>query len=480
MTGRRAAWLALLALLAVSFAWHIVLLALPPGPYRNAPDSWSGRDAGTRALLELLARFDVPTRRSLDVPPRLFQGPRRILLLQPDLRALELEHAYLGRIAAWVGEGGQLLVAATSFSREDESTDWLGGFPPPGSRGDARRDLFESLLGDAPFLSALDLAQVRTEWSTPAAPDVPMVSFSRRRQRQPDLDYAVRGEGLLAEVADGIATVRLPATRLRLFADAAGYAADGVLRVRDTRAAADAPWLPIACAYRRGAGTVTLVSEPLFLTNLGLGEADNAAIAFRLAAGDGRTEVVFDEYYHGLLPTGKPSSLLLRSPYRLIALSLVAATALWAWAGAVRFGPPLAPRPAPRRTIVEYIDAMAHLFRRAGKRSFVLAGCRAGLLDALRAEFALAAGASREVILARLQRTDPARARRVTDALAACDAALAARRSLSTARLTELHERLAACRNPSPPPQEPPPTSPRSTSRPSPRSRRSSSASATP
>jgi hypothetical protein len=92
---------------------------------------------------------------------------------------------------------------------------------------------------------------------------------------------------------------------------------------------------------------ILVLSDPDIISNHGLAEPDNAALAVaiinRLRSGSG--SVVFDETLHGFISEpASPILLLFRFPFVLVTLQAMIALALLLWATLNRFG---APQPAP-------------------------------------------------------------------------------------------------------------------------------------
>jgi len=142
--------------------------------------------------------------------------------------------------------------------------------------------------------------------------------------------------------------------------------------------AASAPWATAGdrvylASLPRGRGRVVVLAATYPLSNAGLADAGNAALALNLAAAlPPGAAVAFDEYHHGLVRRGARSlwSLLLDHYWGWAALYLVALAYLYLLLRGRRFGPPLVPDAAPRRTVGEYVASLAVLYRRAGQRGY--------------------------------------------------------------------------------------------------------------
>jgi hypothetical protein len=92
---------------------------------------------------------------------------------------------------------------------------------------------------------------------------------------------------------------------------------------------------------------IWVLSDPDVISNHGLAEPGNAALAVAIINGlrSGSGSVVFDETLHGFISEpASPILLLFRFPFVLVTLQAVIAMALLLWATLNRFG---APQPAP-------------------------------------------------------------------------------------------------------------------------------------
>jgi hypothetical protein len=125
---------------------------------------------------------------------------------------------------------------------------------------------------------------------------------------------------------------------------------------------------------KQGSGYIYLSATSYPFTNEGLRNAENAALVLnmlrRVPAG-GRIQ--FDEYHHGFFTPPSTSKILLGSPWGWAGAYAVAVIALYLILSGRRFG-----RPVPlkeevvRRSSAEYIESMADLFQRGGKRGYIL------------------------------------------------------------------------------------------------------------
>jgi hypothetical protein len=130
----------------------------------------------------------------------------------------------------------------------------------------------------------------------------------------------------------------------------------------------------LMAGIKHGNGYIYLSATTYPFTNEGLRDSENAALVLnmlrRVPAG-GRIQ--FDEYHHGFFTPPSTSKILLGSPWGWAAAYAVAVIALYLVLSGRRFG-----RPVPlkeevvRRSSAEYIESMADLFQRGGKRGYIL------------------------------------------------------------------------------------------------------------
>lgn len=116
--------------------------------------------------------------------------------------------------------------------------------------------------------------------------------------------------------------------------------------------------------YRVGAGLLTLLASSSFCTNGSIGEWDNAALVWRLAAWEGRSGPV-------TLVRGSdvPSLLLLVARHGWTVLASAGLLLLlWLWSRAWRIGPVQQLPPPVRRSIMEHVRATGWYYWRQGPR----------------------------------------------------------------------------------------------------------------
>lgn len=469
----RAVGTIIVILLVVNIVWSMVAAWLPPSPRAFEAQSHSARAPGYRGLYDLLTTMQVPVARSQGAPPDIFQGERRILMLEPDIEKIETEKAYQTLIGTWVRAGGQLVVVSRTFrylgekpepddaEKDDRALPEIpfddGYDGPIERRRRSRTERLIDILGPDRFLETLGIGPIQVEpWagsrqsSGEPGEFMEVVEEAWGGLPSPKRFVEPTFSGTLHSWALDVTRLRLPDNDLSWFAGPGVDDAVGRVDVPGENGVA----LPIVLAFQVGKGEVVLVSEPVVVNNSGLGtargsrylQADNAVLAYRLAVGGGSREIVIDEFYHGALHNLGALALVALHPYRTVALSILLATVLWAWAYGVRFGPPLAAPPENRRNILEYIDAMARLFARGGKQRFVLQTNRQGLLDEVRVALLMPLGTPEHLVLRRLAQSNHDAAERLEAMLHEVDGWLRSHQALSPRQLRELQIRLETCR----------------------------------
>ena len=125
---------------------------------------------------------------------------------------------------------------------------------------------------------------------------------------------------------------------------------------------------PAIASYRHGKGAIYVVADVEMLDNSHLKLTDNVVAATNLVFTASRSrDVYFDEFHHGKVTaqaddTDFDSSAMTRTIWMIILLFVVYAAGKFQ-----RFGRAVPLPPPPRRATIEYADAYASLYRRAGK-----------------------------------------------------------------------------------------------------------------
>ena len=132
---------------------------------------------------------------------------------------------------------------------------------------------------------------------------------------------------------------------------------------------------PAALTWRMGKGRVIAFSDARPLSNGRLRRSGAAAVFARAAAEAARGDTLhFDEWHHGFRsgPRVNMVGAIARHAGRVIPagvwLQLLLALALLLWVAGRRFGAPLLPAPARRRSPLEHVEALAGAYRQAGAR----------------------------------------------------------------------------------------------------------------
>jgi hypothetical protein len=139
---------------------------------------------------------------------------------------------------------------------------------------------------------------------------------------------------------------------------------------------------PVAVTFPVGKGRVIALADPRPLTNGRLRESGAGRVVVRALAEAGDT-IFFDEYHQGFTGRGSIQGGTMRMIRRFVtgavAVQLLVAAALLIWAGGRRFGAPLLPPPARRRSPLEHVEALAGAYRQAGARRTVRRLLMAGM-----------------------------------------------------------------------------------------------------
>jgi hypothetical protein len=182
---------------------------------------------------------------------------------------------------------------------------------------------------------------------------------------------------LPAPFADGVRTIRVGTKRL--LADGPNW----VTHFKDLRGQ-----IVISRAIEKG--EVVWLSDPMPISNTGIGEADNARFATILAGR--RPDVYFDEYHHGYVSGGGIWDRL-GDGGRVALLLLAAAVLVALLSTARRLGPPVSEvEPTPERTTT-WVGPLAELYRKAEARNEALSSLADGLRRSLTRRYGtLAAG----------------------------------------------------------------------------------------
>ena len=316
---------------------------------------------GTRVLRQLCSQFGldpVVWRKPFsDLAP---EDP--LLVVLNPFRAVSTEE--FAALESWVSQGGHLVVAVRDAS--------------PTSRGDDGRK--ERLDGNHAILAWLGLVLKERGWSvetesveecpwqgyrlaTLAAPGaVELAAVRSRAEVRRHLAGRDAGEEVLADLP-AMATVR----------------ALGLLR---------AGGRVLGVSLSLGQGTVDVLGDVNVLSNAYIGKADNVLLAGLLVLRHGPSRVLFDEYHHGFGAAGSSKSARSRRALGATILLLLGALFVCCLGSLWRMGRAQAFAEKPRRSVAEYVHAVASLYQRANQRKAALAT----LAAAVRRRWALRLG----------------------------------------------------------------------------------------
>jgi hypothetical protein len=130
---------------------------------------------------------------------------------------------------------------------------------------------------------------------------------------------------------------------------------------------------PILVGIRQGQGYIYVSSATHPFTNAGLDDERNADLVLNLLrrVPDGG-RILFDEYHHGFFTPPSLRSVVLSNPWGWALVYALAVLVAYLILTGRRFGQPVPLREeVALRSSAEYVESMADLFQRAGKRNFV-------------------------------------------------------------------------------------------------------------
>ncbi len=130
----------------------------------------------------------------------------------------------------------------------------------------------------------------------------------------------------------------------------------------------------VVAGMAHGRGYIYLSTSAYPFTNAGLRDAGNAALVLNMLRRVPRGgRIQFDEYHHGFFAPPSTGAILLGSPWGWAAAYAVTAIALYLILSGRRFGRPIPLKEeVMRRSSAEYVESMADLFQRGGKRAYIL------------------------------------------------------------------------------------------------------------
>ena len=319
--------LVLIVGLAALFVLLAILFARPARGHDPIRDHSATRTNpwGTKALAEVCQKHGLKTAYYQSGLSDL-SGKQQFLCLFDPTRPLDDEG--LQDLLGWVHRGGRLLVAVDLDESHQLSLE--------------RRQV----TPDQALLSALGLAGHR---GLDAATTITVAE----NQQFPELRdvrslYVPSGFRLRQVSKTGLAPLRWQ----HLFADRSG---------------------DLLLSARYGRGQIWALSEVEMLSNVNLARADNVVLAANLLFGPRVATVHFDEAVH-LVRQGLSDEAQQLDPSRALAafFAVMVALGLYLVSRGWRFGAPVPLRDTPRRSALEFVNAFADLYRRAGAREATL------------------------------------------------------------------------------------------------------------
>ena len=420
--------------------WSVWSLMGPPDSGGLGGDSYGTRRHGLRALFDILTELQVPVERGLSPPTFFLERAVTLVFWKPEATLITREPTYLHAVGNWLHQGGRVVLAP---GRPPESDVEETSLFEKAKSADPPETIFQALHG--PDIDVLSIELVASpvpiqEGSGKTATEKVSVVPSRKRRQsdwnddlqrvqnlisgtkklQPSRTVQVQASGSLSHLGNTVKSLELPVERLQVL-DIKKSAPKGLLQFTDLNGKLQT----LVAAYRVGRGELIVVGSAMIAENRLIAQQDNSVLTAELLAVAGRP-VVMDEFYHGLTVRGNPLWLFTRPGYGVVVLGLLAVAGLWIWREAVFLGPPLAESIPGRRSIGEYVVAMA-LFLNKGKasRPFLLREVRRGVLQSVGRELGLPPGRENvDELAAVLLRRHPQRAGQLLAAVQDLDQAL--------------------------------------------------------
>jgi len=117
--------------------------------------------------------------------------------------------------------------------------------------------------------------------------------------------------------------------------------------------------------YEYGRGTITLLSDPYFISNGGISLNDNVQLALNIVGGHSGL-IAFDEFHQGKVTSQNAiAGYFAGTPILPIVAQLLVLLLLFVWTRARRFARPLPLAQVDRRSTLEFVASMSELQERA-------------------------------------------------------------------------------------------------------------------
>ncbi len=439
MLSVRNAVIAATVLLVLSIMTSLLSMIREPDSGGMGNDSFGTQGHGYRGLFETLGELEVKVDREFAPPDSASLKAGTVAFLNPTATIVATEPSYLTELLSWVNDGGRIVVA---LSDPD----------------DFRMKMMLAQLKETPptFLEAVGLKDVSLIGGG--------ATVQRRTARRPSNDSSRDAETIAGELLD---VMNVPLRMLQDvavnvegdFKDLSGVVnqltvpADNVASLVCTQPPdGSVTWTVgddirmLAARFKRGAGEIVVISDPLLLTNRLIARSDNSILAARLLAPNGQS-VLFDEFYHGLGVRGQPLYLLTHLNYASATIGILIVLGLSTWRKAVFPGPPLSDDRVRRRDIREYVNAMARFFSEGRRgRGRLVEELRNGVLRQLSVEMGLPPDTTDvDTIATVMARKETQRAKLLRDATHSVDQAIQSRRRWSQSETLDAMRRMSAC-----------------------------------
>lgn len=358
-----------------------------------AKDSYGTRRHGHRAFYETLEALEIPVDRRVTPVVSQLASVDTLVLLQPHENLVNSDPKFLSDVRAWVESGGRVLVSPQVESNVFASMEEFSAQP---------KDVLEELGLDGVFVQSDHLfdssAKIYMEdEDSKKESSVGRIAEEAGRffgdENRSISTYSVSFKGDFSHLQGEIKDVSGYSDEWKFLAGAV-HMANGLISVvvdendSEPRIESSVPKSleksdlekVIAATFPVGEGEVIVLAIPCLAENFLLDRSDNASLMAHLVA-DGRDRVVFDEFYHGRILRGNIFFLLSKLNYATIFLCLFLTASVWSWRQGFFLGPGLDPKQPSRRSLREYVNAMARFFL-PGSNSyeFLLTELRSGLI----------------------------------------------------------------------------------------------------
>lgn len=122
----------------------------------------------------------------------------------------------------------------------------------------------------------------------------------------------------------------------------------------------------IITSFKEGEGKIVLISSPYIVSNKGIREANNVFLMTNILFLEAfKNKVYFDEYGHGYSLEKGLFGYFKGTPFAWVFLQCMLVWLCYIYSFGKRFGRPKEIRVARRRSALEYVEAMAEIFKKA-------------------------------------------------------------------------------------------------------------------